>query len=147
MMGFTAMEHPVVRIFTCGPSIYARPHIGNYRTFLFEDILVRYLGFKGYVVERAMNLTDVEDRAIDLSVKKGSAPRALDLVSSIVSDFEMSMDRDLDVKGAFDGLSKTIHGLERYKSRGELTGEDALRAIEEVKRSDSVLRFIFPSGE
>jgi cysteinyl-tRNA synthetase len=53
-----------VKIFTCGPSIYRRPHIGNYRTFLYEDILVRYLEFIGYEVDRVINFTDVEDKMI-----------------------------------------------------------------------------------
>ncbi|MFW5908304.1 MAG: cysteine--tRNA ligase, partial [Desulfosalsimonas sp.] len=53
-----------VKIFTCGPSIYNWPHIGNYRTFLFEDILERYLGYLGYTTERLINFTDMEDKAI-----------------------------------------------------------------------------------
>jgi cysteinyl-tRNA synthetase len=53
-----------VRIFTCGPSIYQRPHIGNYRTFLYEDLVVRYLEYKGHKVKRIINFTDVEDKSI-----------------------------------------------------------------------------------
>jgi cysteinyl-tRNA synthetase len=49
---------------TCGPSIYQLPHIGNYRTFLFEDILQRYLEYLGYKVERVLGITDVEDKAL-----------------------------------------------------------------------------------
>ena len=51
-------------MYTCGPSIYQLPHIGNYRTFLFEDILHRYLEYQGYSVGRVLNITDVEDKAI-----------------------------------------------------------------------------------
>jgi len=54
----------VVTIFTCGPSIYQKAHIGNFRTFLFEDVLVRYLRFQGYKVLRGMNFTDIEEKAI-----------------------------------------------------------------------------------
>ncbi len=53
-----------VTVFTCGPSIYQQAHIGNFRTFLFEDVLVRYLEFKGYKVLRGMNFTDIEEKAI-----------------------------------------------------------------------------------
>jgi cysteinyl-tRNA synthetase len=53
-----------VKMYTCGPSTYQRPHIGNYRTFLYEDILQRYLEYMGYRVTRLMTLTDVEDKAI-----------------------------------------------------------------------------------
>lgn len=54
----------VVGIYTCGPSVYQYAHIGNFRTFIFEDVLVRYLRLKGYKVKRVMNLTDIEDKAI-----------------------------------------------------------------------------------
>ena len=61
----------VVKFFTCGPSIYQRPHLGNYRTFLYEDILERYLGYRGYRVERVLPFTDVEDKAIAQAEKEG----------------------------------------------------------------------------
>ncbi|MFP4315195.1 MAG: class I tRNA ligase family protein [Desulfovibrionales bacterium] len=53
-----------VVMFTCGPSIYKRQHLGNYRTFLYEDVLQRYLQYRGYDVRRMINFTDVEDKAI-----------------------------------------------------------------------------------
>ena len=64
-------EGDVVGIYTCGPSVYRNAHIGNFRTFIFEDVLVRYLRFKGYNVKRVMNLTDIEDKAIDTAWKEG----------------------------------------------------------------------------
>jgi cysteinyl-tRNA synthetase len=73
---FTPVNDDAVTIFTCGPSIYQRAHIGNFRTFLFEDILVRYLDYSGYRVKRGMNITDIEDKAIvearsqDLTVRE-----------------------------------------------------------------------------
>jgi cysteinyl-tRNA synthetase len=60
----------IVGIYTCGPSVYQYAHIGNFRTFVFEDVLVRYLRFKGYNVKRVMNLTDIEDKAIEMSHKE-----------------------------------------------------------------------------
>jgi cysteinyl-tRNA synthetase len=59
-----------VRLVTCGPSIYDRPHIGNYSTFLFEDILHRYLEYSGYTVNRLINFTDVEDKSIAKAEEK-----------------------------------------------------------------------------
>ncbi|VVB93359.1 Cysteine--tRNA ligase [uncultured archaeon] len=67
----------VVGIYTCGPSVYQYAHIGNFRTFIFEDILVRYLKFKGYKVKRVMNLTDIEDKAISTARKEGKTLRDL----------------------------------------------------------------------
>ncbi|HUX14583.1 MAG TPA: class I tRNA ligase family protein [Spirochaetia bacterium] len=61
---FKPREDGKVKIFTCGPSIYRRPHIGNYRSFMYEDILVRYLEYLGYEVHRTINFTDVEDKTI-----------------------------------------------------------------------------------
>jgi len=61
---FESREKGLVKIFTCGPSIYRRPHIGNYRSFMYEDVLVRYLEYLGYEVRRTINFTDVEDKTI-----------------------------------------------------------------------------------
>jgi len=61
---FKPVNRKVVTFFNCGPSVYQRSHIGNFRTFLFEDILVRYLEHSGYRIKRGMNVTDVEDKAI-----------------------------------------------------------------------------------
>jgi cysteinyl-tRNA synthetase len=68
---FKPMVPGKVKIFTCGPSTYRRPHIGNYRTFLYEDILVRYLAYLGYSVNRTINFTDVEDKTIVEAENKG----------------------------------------------------------------------------
>ena len=62
---FVPRSHGRVDLFTCGPSIYRDPHLGNYRTFLYEDVLHRYLVYLGYEVHRLINYTDVEDKAID----------------------------------------------------------------------------------
>jgi cysteinyl-tRNA synthetase len=57
--------HPgEVRLYTCGPTVYNYAHIGNFRAFVFEDIMRRYLIYKGYRVTQVMNLTDVDDRTI-----------------------------------------------------------------------------------
>jgi len=64
-------------LFSCGPSLYRRPHIGNYRTFLYEDILQRYLEYLGYEVVRLISLTDIEDKTILESREKGLSLRDL----------------------------------------------------------------------
>jgi len=57
--------HPgEVRIYTCGPTVYDFAHIGNFRTFVFQDVLRRFLRSRGYRVNQVMNLTDVDDRII-----------------------------------------------------------------------------------
>ena len=58
------LEAGHVRIYTCGPTVYNHVHIGNLRTFLFEDVLRRSLRYLGYRVTQVMNLTDVDDKTI-----------------------------------------------------------------------------------
>ncbi len=67
---FQPAEDMQVKMYTCGPSTYQQPHIGNYRTFLFEDILQRYLEYLGYKVKRLITLTDLEDKAIAQAKKE-----------------------------------------------------------------------------
>ena len=70
---FKPLKEGKVKLVTCGPSIYQMPHIGNYRTFVFEDILQRYLEYLGYEVERVLTITDIEDKAI-AEAEKQSIP-------------------------------------------------------------------------
>jgi cysteinyl-tRNA synthetase len=53
-----------IRMYTCGPTVYSRAHIGNFRAYIFEDLLQRQLELRGYKVHRVMNITDVEDKTI-----------------------------------------------------------------------------------
>ena len=80
-----------VKMYTCGPSTYQKAHIGNYRTFLFEDILQRYLEYLGYKVERLMTLTDVEDKAISQAKKEKVTVEELTAKNEAVffKDFEL----------------------------------------------------------
>ena len=60
-----------MRLYTCGPTVYYYAHIGNYRAYLFEDLLRRYLKYKGYEVTQVMNITDIDDKTIRDSQAKG----------------------------------------------------------------------------
>jgi len=77
MEEFHPVNPEVVNIFTCGPSVYQQAHIGNFRTFLFEDVLVRYLEYSGYKVQRGMNFTDIEDKALKEARRKNVSLREL----------------------------------------------------------------------
>ena len=61
---FEPLDGQKVRLYTCGPTVYGEAHIGNLRTFLFEDLLRRALELMGFEVEHVMNLTDVDDKVI-----------------------------------------------------------------------------------
>ena len=56
---FEPLNPPEVGLYTCGPTVYNYAHIGNLRTYIFEDILSRVLTFNGYQVKHVMNITDV----------------------------------------------------------------------------------------
>jgi cysteinyl-tRNA synthetase len=60
-----------VGMYTCGPTVYDYAHIGNYRTFVFQDILRRFLKLRGYKLNHVMNLTDVDDRIITKAAAAG----------------------------------------------------------------------------
>ncbi len=62
-------------MYTCGPTVYDYAHIGNYRTFVFQDILRRFLKLRGYKMKHVMNLTDVDDRIIANSAAAGVSIR------------------------------------------------------------------------
>ncbi|OHD64382.1 MAG: cysteine--tRNA ligase [Spirochaetes bacterium RBG_13_51_14] len=57
-------DYPSVTIYSCGPTVYSFAHIGNFRTFVFNDFLRRHLKFRGFKVNHAMNITDVDDKTI-----------------------------------------------------------------------------------
>jgi cysteinyl-tRNA synthetase len=65
-----------VSMYTCGPTVWNYAHIGNFRTFLFEDLLRRWLEASGYEVYHIMNLTDVDDRTIKAAAEKGLTLKA-----------------------------------------------------------------------
>ena len=62
-----------VKVYTCGPTVYSYAHIGNFRAYIFEDLLQRHLEARGYTVNRVMNLTDVDDKTIKGCRKAGVA--------------------------------------------------------------------------
>jgi cysteinyl-tRNA synthetase len=70
---FVPIEEGKVKMYTCGLTVYDFGHIGNYRAFIFEDLLRRWLEYRGFKVTQVMNLTDVDDKAINAS-KKNKVP-------------------------------------------------------------------------
>ncbi len=70
---FKPLQPPEVKMYTCGPTVYHYAHIGNFRTFVFEDLLRRFLEFKGFKVKHVMNITDVDDKTIAGAIKEGKS--------------------------------------------------------------------------
>ncbi len=67
---FKPLKDGEVSLYTCGPTVYHYAHIGNFRTFVFEDLLRRFLEFKGLKVRHVMNITDVDDKTIAGAVRE-----------------------------------------------------------------------------
>ena len=102
---------------TCGPSIYQLPHIGNYRTFVFEDVLHRYLEYLGYNVERVLTITDLEDKALAEAEKQNKS-------------FKELMDSNVDI--FIDELTKLKVKLPNYLQRSSNNVEEAVNLIEKL---------------
>src|SRR3984957_12953486 len=74
---FAPADGRTVRLYTCGPTVYNAAHLGNFRTFLFEDLLRRVLRLRGWDVEQVMNLTDVDDKIIKRATEQKKTIREL----------------------------------------------------------------------
>jgi len=84
---FKPLVDDEVRIYTCGPTVYDYAHIGNYRTFVFQDILRRQLKYLGYKIRQVMNLTDVDDNTIRNSIAAGVSLR--EYTEKYIREFEV----------------------------------------------------------
>jgi cysteinyl-tRNA synthetase len=147
---FQPVNKRVVTLFTCGPSIYQRAHIGNFRTFLFEDILVRYLEYLGWHVERGMNFTDIEDKAIKEAQKNGisvekltnnningflremrllriKTPNYMPRASDHIEEAAAMIERLLELKIAYRHLDNIYFDPLKFPGFGKLYGLDMSR--------------------
>jgi cysteinyl-tRNA synthetase len=90
---FQPLNDNEVKLYICGPTVWSYAHIGNFRTFVFGDILRRYLKFKGYQLTHVMNLTDVDDRIINESKAAGKT------IDEFVQPFIQAFWEDFDALG------------------------------------------------
>ena len=67
---FLPLKDGEVKLYTCGPTVYDYAHIGNFRAYIFEDVLRRSLEYFGYNVLHVMNITDIDDKTIKKSIKE-----------------------------------------------------------------------------
>ena len=70
---FVPVDPNAVSMYTCGPTVYDFAHIGNFRTFVFYDLLRRVLHLNGYKLDHVMNITDVDDKIIRNAVAQGKS--------------------------------------------------------------------------
>ncbi len=103
---FKPLKDKMVGLYTCGPTVYNYAHIGNLRTYIFEDILQKTLEYNGYKVKRVMNITDVEDKIIRDSKK------AKKTIVEFVKPYEKAFFEDLkklNIKPAYKYPKATKH--------------------------------------
>ena len=123
---FVPLEDGKVGLYTCGPTIYNYAHIGNFRAYIFEDLLKRYLQYRGYAVKHIMNLTDVEDKLIRTCRETGES------LKSITEKYAAAFFEDLDTLGivraeaypaATDHIPEMIELIKQLRENGH-TYED-----------------------
>lgn len=142
---FYSLKKNRVGFYTCGPTVYDFAHLGNLRTYLFEDFLRRVLEFNGFRVKQAMNLTDIDDKIIKrakqekTSIKKLTAfysrhffqdikklnikpaevyPRATDHIKEMITLIKQLINRGF----AYQGKNKSIYfSIQKFKNYGRLS--------------------------
>ena len=112
MAEFEPLEPGHVRLYTCGPTVYNFAHIGNFRAYVFEDILRRHLLFSGYRVTQVMNLTDVDDKTIRGAREQGVSLR--DYTAPYVRAFFEDLDT-LNIQRAEHYPAATDHVAEMIR--------------------------------
>jgi cysteinyl-tRNA synthetase len=118
---FAPEQPPEVRMYVCGPTVYGRAHIGNFRSFVATDLLRRALRYKGWRVREVMNITDVDDRIIQLAAQAGS-----DLASFTAGHMEafhedmvtLGMEKPEVMPRATDHIPEMVELIARLIERG-----------------------------
>lgn len=105
----TGQEGSQIKMYTCGPTVYNRAHLGNFRTYVFEDLLRRTLKKAGFAVEQAMNLTDVDDKTIKGAISAGVS------LDTYTEPFKKAFFDDLKILG--------IEEVEHYPAATDYIGE------------------------
>jgi cysteinyl-tRNA synthetase len=114
--------HPgEVRIYTCGPTVYSFAHIGNFRTFVFQDVLRRFLQSRGLRVLQVMNLTDVDDRIIQNAAAAAVSIREYTekYVQAFLEDMDaLHLQAPEEIVRATDHIDDMVALIERLKQKG-----------------------------
>jgi len=108
-----------IRMYTCGPTIYNFAHIGNFRTYIFEDLLRRTIRFFGFKIEQAMNLTDIDDKTLRGAIEKNIT------LKEFTEPFRIAFFQDLG--------TLNIEKVEYYPAATDYIAE-MIRIIEELQK-------------
>ena len=124
---FAPIESGHVRMYTCGPTVYDFSHIGNLRTFLFEDVLRRTLKFFGFDVTQVMNLTDIDDKTIREATAAGLGIREYTdrFIEAFFSDLDtLHVERAEHYPRATDYIPQMIKLVQRLEESGHAYRSD-----------------------
>jgi cysteinyl-tRNA synthetase len=114
--------HPgEVRIYTCGPTVYASAHIGNFRTFMFQDVLRRFLLSQGLRVMQVMNVTDVDDRIIQSAAAAGIGIREYTdkYIQAFLEDIDaLHIQMPEELVRATDHIEDMVALIEKLQEKG-----------------------------
>jgi cysteinyl-tRNA synthetase len=117
---FATLNPGVVNIYTCGPTVYDFAHLGNFRTFVFQDLLRRFLRTRGYKINQVMNLTDVDDRIIAHAAAAGKSIR--DYTEPYIKAFSedcnaLGMETPEKLVRATDHIEDMVELIERLQKK------------------------------
>ncbi len=118
---FAPADGRTVRMYTCGPTVWSYAHIGNFRTFVFQDILRRWLRYRGFDLDHVMNLTDVDDRIIQQSVAAGKSLGEYTAVYAAAFEEDrdtLRMEKPEHLVKATDHIGDMVALIERLSAAG-----------------------------
>ncbi len=118
---FKPLDPSEVRMYVCGPTVYDCAHIGNFRTFLFADLLRRYIKYKGYRLRHVMNITDVDDKIIERAVEGKKSLREFtdQYIEYFFEDFDaLGAERPEEILRATDHIPEMVEIIKRLGNNG-----------------------------
>ena len=118
---FAPADGVTVRMYTCGPTVYNYAHIGNLRTFTFEDVLRRWLRARGYTLQHVMNITDVDDKIIRNAGAKGQS--IAEYTAEYTKAFEedaaaLRLEKPEHMVKATDHIPEMVEAIEELAQKG-----------------------------
>jgi len=118
---FVSADGKTVRMYTCGPTVYNYVHIGNLRTFTFQDVLRRWLRYRGYKLDHVMNITDVEDKIIRNALAQHKSIR--EYTSTYEKAFledsaKLRLERPERLVRATDHIPDMVKAIETLREKG-----------------------------
>src|SRR5262245_32862675 len=124
---FQPLNPQEARMYVCGPTVYDYAHIGNFRTFLFADLLRRYIKYKGYRLRHVMNITDVDDKIIERAVESGQPLRecTYPLIRCFFEDVDaLSAKRPEEILRATDHVPEMVELINRLGAAAHVHLDD-----------------------